>query len=103
MFKPPLYLSIVVVEQHVSSGTSQLHTVPLKNQHFIMEVKRFTAAAQGQEIQTEREMERKKKERKKGGREQGREERKKENTSIIQMPPSKRSHNSGIAVGLSVI
>lgn len=76
MFKPPLYLSIVVVEQHVSSGTSRLHTVPLKNQHFITDVKRFTAAAQGQEIQTEKERDGKK-ERKEGGSKGGRKERRK--------------------------
>lgn len=93
MFKPPLYLSIVVVEQHVSSGTSQLHTVPLKNQHFIMEVKRFTAAAQGQEIQTEKERDGKKKKRKKERREGAREGGKKEgkyinysNASIKEIP-----------------
>lgn len=72
-FKPPPYLSIVVVEQRVSSGTSRLHTVPLENQHFITEVKHFIAAAQGQEIQTERMRDGKKK-RREGMREGGKKE-----------------------------
>lgn len=59
-----------MVEQRVSSGTSQLHTVPLKSQHLVMEVKCFTAAAQGQGIQTEKERDGKK-ERRKGMREGG--------------------------------
>jgi len=42
-------------------------------------------------------------EKKKGGRERRREERKKENISAHQMPPSKRSHNSGITIDLSAI
>ena len=62
-----------MVEQHVSSGTSRLHAVPLKNQHFIMEGKSFTAAAQGQEIQTEKKRDGKK-ERREGAREGGKKE-----------------------------
>lgn len=90
MFEPSLYLSVVPVP---------VHTVPLKNQRFIMGVKPFTAAARGQEIQMEEKRDGKK-ERREEVRE---EERKKDNTSIIQNLPSERSRNPGIAVNLPVI